>query len=129
MGPSVDDGYLSVGTIGFEALAVEAIRDLKSESDVRIERLEAENAALRGTLDALATRLERIESAPGRTGETRGRALRAARGRYCCGGHRARAGSQCAALHAAIHADDRTLDRPRRAFFRARPTGASGQRR
>lgn len=64
VGPSGADGYLAVTAIGFEALAVEAIRDLKAESDVRIERLEAENAALRMQMHtekaALQTRLETV---------------------------------------------------------------------
>jgi hypothetical protein len=67
------DGYLGVSTIGFEALAVEAIRDLKAEGDVRLEqleaehrahvaRLDAENAELRTALKSLAARLARVEA-------------------------------------------------------------------
>lgn len=57
-----DEGYLSVSTIGFEALAVEAIRDLKAESDVRIEQLESENQALRRQMSDLLQRFERLQS-------------------------------------------------------------------
>ncbi len=48
-----DNGYLQVSTIGFEALAVEAIRDLKAEYDLRVENLESENAALSNRVLAL----------------------------------------------------------------------------
>ena len=48
------------------ALAVEAIRDLKTESDLRIEALERENAALRASLDTLTERMTRIEAAAAR---------------------------------------------------------------
>ena len=61
--PTGKQGYLAVTPAGFEALAVEAIRDLKAESDVRIEALESENATLRAALAALSARLERIEHA------------------------------------------------------------------
>lgn len=47
-------GYRQVTVQGFEALAVEALRDLKTESDARIETLEREN-------DELRTRLQRLE--------------------------------------------------------------------
>ncbi len=64
-----DNGYLQVSTIGFEALAVEAIRDLKSESDLRIEALESEKIesdlrvkALQAELNAVLLRLEKLES-------------------------------------------------------------------
>ena len=59
--PTGADGYLAVTPVGFEALAVEAIRDLKTESDLRIEALERENAALRATLDEVLQRLQRID--------------------------------------------------------------------
>jgi hypothetical protein len=61
--PTGKQGYLAVTPAGFEALTVEAIRDLKAESDVRIEALESENATLRAALAALSARLERIEHA------------------------------------------------------------------
>ena len=68
-----DNGYLQVSTIGFEALAVEAIRDLKTESDLRSEALEhqnanlqIENAELRSDFDRLARRLDRLEAGPRR---------------------------------------------------------------
>ena len=71
--PTGPDGYLAVTPIGFEALAVEAIRDLKAESDVRIEQLEAENAALRSdnaamraSLETLDARLAKLETRQGK---------------------------------------------------------------
>lgn len=60
--PTGKQGFLAVTPAGFEALAVEAIRDLKAASDVRIEALESENAALRATLDDLAARMARMEA-------------------------------------------------------------------
>lgn len=50
------DGYLSVGVKGFEAMAVEALRELREEKDRQIADLAAENAELRA-------RLERLEAA------------------------------------------------------------------
>jgi hypothetical protein len=52
------EGYLTVGPQGFEALAVEALRELRAEKDVEIKALAQENAELRA-------RLERIEQALG----------------------------------------------------------------
>lgn len=58
-----DDGYLYVTPSGYEAMVVEAIRELREEKDAedartraKIEALEAENADLRGRLD----RIERM---------------------------------------------------------------------
>ncbi len=59
------NGYLMVTVRGFEALTVEALRELKAEGDVRIEALTADNAALRADNAALADRLARIEQALG----------------------------------------------------------------
>ncbi len=58
----VGDGYLGVQTSGFEALTVEAIRDLKTASDARIESLESDNVSLRAQLDEVLTRLAQLES-------------------------------------------------------------------
>ncbi len=62
------NGYLTVTPRGFEALTVEALRELKAADDVRIEALSADNASLHAenaTLAAdnaaLAARLARIE--------------------------------------------------------------------
>jgi hypothetical protein len=52
------EGFLTVGSQGFEALAVEALRELRAEKDVEIKALAQENAELRA-------RLERIEQALG----------------------------------------------------------------
>jgi hypothetical protein len=55
-----EDGYWTVGPRGFEALTVEALRELRAESTAidggqneRMSALEAENAALRARLDRL----------------------------------------------------------------------------
>ncbi|MEP6880396.1 MAG: tail fiber domain-containing protein [Dokdonella sp.] len=62
--PTGNDGFLAVTPIGFEALAVEAIRDLKAESDVRaeslakiVDNLTDENRQLRARLSAIEARL------------------------------------------------------------------------
>lgn len=51
------EGYKTVGIKGFEALTVEALRDLKIESEARIELVQKENAELRARLDAIELRL------------------------------------------------------------------------
>jgi hypothetical protein len=70
------DGYKTVGPRGFEALTVEALRELRAESaaidggqSARIAALEAENAALRSAQQRMAgenaelrARLERLEA-------------------------------------------------------------------
>ncbi len=48
-----DEGYLTVGSQGFEALTVEALRELRAEKDAALTRLEADNAALRERLATL----------------------------------------------------------------------------
>jgi hypothetical protein len=66
-------GYKSISPRGFEALTVEAMRELRAESatidaaqGARIAALEAESAALRAELDRrdadYRTRLERLEA-------------------------------------------------------------------
>ena len=64
------DGYLTVGPNGFEALAVEALRDLRAEKDAEISTLHDElrrsaeiNASLRADVEALAARMHRLEAA------------------------------------------------------------------
>ena len=49
-------GYKMVTPTGFEALSVEALRELRSEKD-------AEIAALKGKLDAMEARLRKLETA------------------------------------------------------------------
>lgn len=49
------DGYLSVGPQGFEAMTVEALRELRAEKD-------AEIADLRSRLDVLSERVERLQA-------------------------------------------------------------------
>ncbi|HVF34320.1 MAG TPA: tail fiber domain-containing protein [Candidatus Saccharimonadia bacterium] len=50
-------GYLTVAPRGFEALTVEALRDLKAEQDVENEALRSENAALRAEFAAMRAEL------------------------------------------------------------------------
>jgi Chaperone of endosialidase len=50
-------GYKLVGPKGFEALAVEALRELRVEKDVQIDALSAENALLKTRLAAVEARL------------------------------------------------------------------------
>jgi trimeric autotransporter adhesin len=63
------DGYKTVGIRGFEALTVEALRELRGESAVidasqsdRLEKLEHENALLKNENDSLSARLDAIEA-------------------------------------------------------------------
>ena len=60
------DGYLSVGPTGFEAMTVEALRELRTEKDAEIAALKAEKdgeiAALHGAMTELAQRLDRMEA-------------------------------------------------------------------
>jgi hypothetical protein len=51
-----------VGPQGFEALAVEALRDLKAEKDVEVEALRADNRELRGELAELRHALEAVRT-------------------------------------------------------------------
>lgn len=51
-----DDGYLYLNPIGYEAMVVDAIQELRDEKDAQIDALQREN-------DALRARLERIEQA------------------------------------------------------------------
>ncbi|MFN0135064.1 MAG: tail fiber domain-containing protein [Phycisphaerae bacterium] len=55
-------GYKSVTFRGFEALTVEALRDLRAEKDAEIAALRAENAELKSRLDAIEAALLRINS-------------------------------------------------------------------
>jgi len=45
-----ENGYLTVGPQGFEALTVEALRQIRHDDDTRIAKLESENATLREQL-------------------------------------------------------------------------------
>ena len=51
-----NDGYLYLNPVGYEAMVVDAIQELRDEKDAQIEALQREN-------DALRARLERIERA------------------------------------------------------------------
>ena len=52
-------GYLTVGPQGFEALTVEALRQMKSDDDARMAKLEAENTELRTQLATTLAELRR----------------------------------------------------------------------
>jgi hypothetical protein len=54
------EGYLTVGSQGFEALAVEALRDLRAEKDVEIKALALENVELRARLDRIEKTLGQL---------------------------------------------------------------------
>jgi hypothetical protein len=54
------DGNLTVGSQGFEAIVVEALRDLRTEKDVEIEALALENAQLRERLAAIEATIVRM---------------------------------------------------------------------
>lgn len=60
------DGYLTVGPQGFEAMTVEALREVRAEKDEELAALKAEKDAeiadLRARLDALAARIDQLRS-------------------------------------------------------------------
>jgi len=51
------DGMKMLTPVGFNALAVEALRELRSEKDAAVEKLKAENAELKQRLDKLERRM------------------------------------------------------------------------
>ena len=55
-----DNGNKTVTHRGFEALTVEALRELRDEKDVEIAALRAENDALRRRLDSVEALVEKI---------------------------------------------------------------------
>jgi hypothetical protein len=55
------DGMLAVECKGFEALTVEALRELRTEKDQAIQRLSEENAALKTSVTAQQARLAALE--------------------------------------------------------------------
>lgn len=55
------DGMLAVECKGFEALTVEALRELRTEKDKAIQRLTDENAALKASVTAQQARLAALE--------------------------------------------------------------------
>jgi len=56
------DGYLTVGPTGFEALTVEALRELKSQDEAKMADLTRENAKLKEQLAQQSDRLNATES-------------------------------------------------------------------
>lgn len=61
-----DDGYKAITITGFEALTVEALRELREEKDAQIADLNAQMARMQEAhaleVEALNKRLERLES-------------------------------------------------------------------
>ena len=57
-----EQGYLTVGSQGFEALTVEALRELRAEKDAALTLLEADNAALREDNSAIRTELAALRA-------------------------------------------------------------------
>jgi hypothetical protein len=57
------DGYKRLTFRGFEAVAVEAIRDLKSQTDSRMESLKQENAELRRQIAELSEAIRTLTAA------------------------------------------------------------------
>ncbi len=55
------DGYKAVTFRGFEALAIEAIRELRDEKNKQIEMLEKANTEVQDENDELRDRLELLE--------------------------------------------------------------------
>lgn len=58
-----EDGYLYLNPIGYEALIVDAIQELRDEKDAQIESLQRDIEAQQHENDELRARLERIERA------------------------------------------------------------------
>lgn len=56
------DGMKSIGITGFEALTVEALRDLRAEKHEQIAALKSESARKQAQIDALQSRLQAIEA-------------------------------------------------------------------
>ena len=48
-----DDGYLYLNPIGYEAMVVDAIQELRAEKDAQISSLQAENDELRARLESI----------------------------------------------------------------------------
>lgn len=59
-------GYLTVGSKGFEARAVEALRELRAEKDAEIAALVEQNAQLSDRLDRLEARILATDAPSGR---------------------------------------------------------------
>lgn len=50
-----DDGYLYLNPIGYEAMVVDAIQELRTEKDAQIQQLQTQNNKLQARLDRLET--------------------------------------------------------------------------
>ncbi len=55
------DGYLGVAYSSLTPYLVEAVKELKAETDAEIEELKTENAELRRLIEQMNTRLTRLE--------------------------------------------------------------------
>ena len=56
-----NDGYLSLNPIGYEAMVVDAIQELRAEKDAQISELQRQLKAQQSENDILRARLDRIE--------------------------------------------------------------------
>lgn len=56
-----EDGYLYLNPIGYEAMVVDAIQELRAEKDSQIQALQSENEMLRARLDRLEAMIMRSE--------------------------------------------------------------------
>lgn len=52
-----EDGYLYLNPVGYEAMIVDALQELRAEKDAQIQQLQQENAALRARLDRIEQHL------------------------------------------------------------------------
>ncbi len=52
-----DDGYLYLNPVGYEAMVVDALQELRAEKDAQIQQLQQENATLRARLDRIEQHL------------------------------------------------------------------------
>ncbi|MDW8479861.1 MAG: tail fiber domain-containing protein [Xanthomonadales bacterium] len=75
-----EEGWKTVGVQGFEALAVEALRELRAEHGERVAALQAENAALRARLEEAEHRLAEAERRLAESEARQARELEALRG-------------------------------------------------
>jgi len=55
------DGMKMLTPVGFNALTVEALRELRSEKDAAVEKLKAENAELKARLEKLEQQFKHVK--------------------------------------------------------------------
>lgn len=59
-----DDGYLYLNPIGYEAMVIDAIQELRDEKDAQIEQMQVENDELRQRLERLEAMMLRMSERP-----------------------------------------------------------------